>query len=95
MDVRLPDGTMIQGVPDNITKADLTAKLQANGYDVFKLGLVDKSVPDSAPHISPDRPRIWRTFELGVDCGNISNFSAVGLNFTIALAPKSLNHTML
>lgn len=37
MDVRLPDGTLIQGVPDNITKAELTAKLARNGYDVSKL----------------------------------------------------------
>lgn len=38
MDVRLPDGTVITNVPDGITKAELTAKLQANGYDVSKLG---------------------------------------------------------
>lgn len=34
MDVRLPDGTIIRGVPDGITRADLTSKLAANGYDV-------------------------------------------------------------
>ena len=37
MDVRLPDGTIIRGVPDGMSKAELTAKLQANGYDVSKL----------------------------------------------------------
>jgi hypothetical protein len=37
MDVRLPDGTIIKGVPDGMSKADLTAKLQANGYDIGKL----------------------------------------------------------
>lgn len=37
MDVRLPDGTVIQGVPDGISRADLTAKLKANGYDVSQL----------------------------------------------------------
>jgi hypothetical protein len=37
MDVRLPDGTIIKGVPDGMSKADLTAKLQANGYDISKL----------------------------------------------------------
>ena len=37
MDVRLPDGTVIKGVPDGMSKADLTAKLQANGYDIAKL----------------------------------------------------------
>ena len=38
MDVRLPDGTIIQNVPDGTTKAQLTEKLKANGYDVSKLG---------------------------------------------------------
>jgi len=37
MDVRLPDGTIIQNVPDGISKAELTAKLKFNGYDVSKL----------------------------------------------------------
>jgi hypothetical protein len=44
MDVRLPDGTIIQNVPDGISKADLTAKLKNNGYDVTKL--------DAAPPVS-------------------------------------------
>lgn len=37
MDVQLPDGTVIQGVPDGISRADLVAKLRANGYDTSKL----------------------------------------------------------
>lgn len=37
MDVALPDGTIIRGVPDGMSKADLTTKLKANGYDVSKL----------------------------------------------------------
>jgi hypothetical protein len=37
MDVRLPDGTLIRGVPDDMSKADFTAKLKSNGYDVSKL----------------------------------------------------------
>ena len=37
MDVRLPDGTIIRNVPDGISTADLTAKLNNNGYDVAKL----------------------------------------------------------
>lgn len=58
MDVRLPDGTMIKNVPDDITKADLTAKLARNGYDVSKLGgAQDKSVPDSAPVEQPQDTR--------------------------------------
>jgi len=50
MDVTLPDGTIIQGVPDGMSKADLTAKLAANGYDVSKL--VSESKPASAPTAS-------------------------------------------
>jgi len=34
MDVRLPDGTIVQNVPDGTTKADLVAKLKANGMAV-------------------------------------------------------------
>lgn len=34
MDVRLPDGTIIQNVPEGTTKADLVAKLQGNGMAV-------------------------------------------------------------
>jgi hypothetical protein len=37
MNVRLPDGTLIKNVPDNMTKAELVARLQANGYDSAKL----------------------------------------------------------
>lgn len=37
MNVTLPDGTVIQDVPENITKAELTAKLARNGYDVSRL----------------------------------------------------------
>lgn len=37
MDVRLPDGTLIKGVPDNITKAELVSKLKANGMDTSGL----------------------------------------------------------
>lgn len=33
MDVRLPDGLVVQNVPDGISQADLVVKLKANGYD--------------------------------------------------------------
>jgi hypothetical protein len=48
MDVRLPDGTIIKNVPDGISKADLTAKLQANGYDISKLN-TQKFTSTTAP----------------------------------------------
>ena len=34
MDVKLPDGTIIRGVPDGTTKEQLAAKLKANGYNI-------------------------------------------------------------
>lgn len=34
IDVELPDGTLIEGVPANITKAELVDRLQRNGMDV-------------------------------------------------------------
>jgi hypothetical protein len=34
MDVRLPDGTILRGVPEGTTKADIVKKLQANGAAV-------------------------------------------------------------
>jgi len=37
MDVELPDGTVIEGVPEGTTKAQLMAKLRSSGYDVSKL----------------------------------------------------------
>jgi hypothetical protein len=37
MDVRLPDGTVINNVPEGTTKAQLLTKLKANGYDVSSL----------------------------------------------------------
>ena len=37
MDVRLPDGTLLRNVPEGTTKAQLTEKLAANGYDIGKL----------------------------------------------------------
>lgn len=55
MDVRLPDGTVIKGVPDGMSKADLTAKLQANGYDVSKL-MGDQSAA-AVPAAAPEKQR--------------------------------------
>lgn len=37
MDVQLPDGTILRGVPDGMSKADLATKLKANGYDTSAL----------------------------------------------------------
>lgn len=37
MDVRLPDGTLIRGVPEGTTRAQLVEKLRNNGYDTSGL----------------------------------------------------------
>jgi len=37
MDVKLPDGTIINNVPEGTTKADLMAKLQSNGLNLPKI----------------------------------------------------------
>lgn len=42
MDVNMPDGTLIQNVPDNISKADLLIKLHKNGHDIS--GYIDKPI---------------------------------------------------
>jgi hypothetical protein len=36
-DVEMPDGTVIYGVPDGVTKADLLTRLKRNGYDTARL----------------------------------------------------------
>lgn len=64
MDVRLPDGTVIQGVPDNITKAELTAKLAKNGYDVSKL-----STTSATQTSQQDSPRTIASIGAGLGKG--------------------------
>jgi hypothetical protein len=52
MDVRLPNGAIIKNVPEGTTKAQLTEKLRANGYDMSALeppsegvvGYIDKTL---------------------------------------------------
>ena len=36
-DIRMPDGTVIYNVPEELTQAQLLSKLKANGYDTTKL----------------------------------------------------------
>lgn len=53
MDVQLPDGTTIQGVPDGTTKAMLAEKLQAKGMTVPKEWLTPAAKSPKSPK-SPD-----------------------------------------
>jgi hypothetical protein len=66
MDVELPDGTLIEGVPDGMTKADLVAKLKSNGYDTgwYKApepGFIDRIKSALTP--DPDRAPMPSTAE--------------------------------
>ncbi len=53
MDVRLPDGTILQNVPDGTTKAQLMEKLSANGYDIGKLTPVETTA--TRENVQPER----------------------------------------
>lgn len=61
MDVRLPDGTILRGVPEGTTKADIVAKLQANGQAVPAEWL--ESAPVQTPAIA-DKPASVQTGEV-------------------------------
>ena len=66
MDVKLPDGTVISNIPDGISKADLTAKLAKNGYDVSKLST--PSIPDTA--VVQPKTEAPKNYTLGESLGN-------------------------
>ena len=74
MDVRLPDGTIIKNVPDGISKADLTAKLQANGYDISKLTAPAPTQPSAPAPSEVPGPRQERSFlsQVGQQLGNVA-----------------------
>jgi hypothetical protein len=60
MDVRLPDGTIIQNVPEGTTRAQLMEKLKANGMDVSSFAS-DPAKPQSKQEIYEDtvKKRGW------------------------------------
>jgi len=54
VDVELPDGTIVEGVPANMSRKDLMARLQNNGMDIEGFGepeeeIVDEIVEQTAP----------------------------------------------
>lgn len=88
MDVRLPDGTIIQNVPDGTTKADLVRKLQSNGMAVPADWLDAKPKASVAPMEKPDAAAGSYNLRIGpLDTGikmheNVGNFLAgAGQNF--------------
>lgn len=105
MDVRLPDGTVIKNVPDGISKADLTAKLKANGYDVAKLEAPAPAQPSEipAPRAEPTTYEKVREYvaptvsalgaaggaALGTPLGPLGIVSGAGLGY--GMAQEALN----
>ena len=73
MDVRLPDGTVISNVPEGTTKAQLTEKLRANGYDISKL-VGDEGVPTERGASDMRKEMIQQ--ELGQLTAPLKGFSA-------------------
>ena len=54
MNVRMPDGTVIENVPDGTTRAELVARLQRNGYQVPKewaQATDSKLAPEDTPSV--------------------------------------------
>lgn len=95
MDVRLPDGTVVKNVPDDISKVDLTAKLAANGYDVGKLdtSASPKAEPVAALGLpfktNAGAPSEFQKQAAGFVKGSlIDPITAIG-NFGVAAALKS------
>ena len=70
MDVSLPDGTVVKGVPDGMSKGDLVTKLKANGHDV--------SWYKPEPEAPPAPPTLGQRFMQGV--GDISSAPEVVAN---------------
>lgn len=66
MDVRLPDGTLLRNVPEGTTKAQLTEKLAANGYDIGRLAPVETTatrenvLPERAPEWAKKYPTLYK-----------------------------------
>ena len=105
MDVRLPDGTVIKNVPDGMSKADLTAKLKANGYDVSKLEAPVAPPPSEipAPRAEPSTYEKVREFvaptvgalgaaggaALGIPLGPAGIVGGAGLGY--GMAQEALN----
>jgi hypothetical protein len=69
MNVTLPDGTVIQNVPDDMSQSDLVAKLSSNGYDVSKLQPPKASeVPTPSPGPSV-LEKVYRGVKDPIDAG--------------------------
>lgn len=66
--VRMPNGTIVEGVPEGLSRADMTTRLKAGNYDVEKL--LTPAAP-SPPGESASEPERLRMFALG-DSGSVN-----------------------
>lgn len=78
MDVRLPDGTIISNVPDDIGRAALTERLQRNGYDIAKLSAPAKPFGQQMNEGLRDIPRqVGLTARYGIEgVGDVVDMAA-------------------
>jgi hypothetical protein len=56
MDVRMPDGTLVKNVPDNITQADLLARYQAFSKPQTGSNIINTDVPTLVSETPPPAP---------------------------------------
>jgi hypothetical protein len=56
MDVRMPDGTLVKNVPDNITQADLLARYQAFSKPQTGSNIITSDVPTLVSETPPPAP---------------------------------------
>lgn len=58
MDVRLPDGTVLQNIPDGMSKAELSQKLQANGMGHMLVSpeIANDPISQGAKNFAKDMP---------------------------------------
>jgi len=76
MDVKLPNGVVVNNIPEGTTKAQLAQKLQANGYDVPSEWL---STPTQAPLMDRIGRQVGLTARYGLE--------GAGSVFDLAQAP--------
>jgi hypothetical protein len=69
MDIRLPDGTVLRGVPDGTTKADIVAKLQRNGQAVPAEWLADAPKTQASQDVGSMLREVPRQFGLAARAG--------------------------
>lgn len=86
MDVILPDGTLLQGIPDGTSQSDIAAKLKANGRDVpdswlkqDKQSQAKPSEPYNYPQAASDNMMKGVAGALGTPMNTTMNVANLGI----------------